>query len=342
MDRKWWTLVAVCTGVFMLLLDVTIVNVALPDIQKSLHAGLSDLQWVVDAYALSLAALLLTAGSIADRFGRRAMFSVGIVVFTAGSLLCGVAGDPTFLALARAFQGVGGAIMFATGLALLSSAFRGRERGAAFGVFGAVTGIAVAVGPVLGGALTSGLSWRWIFWVNVPVGIAALAVTLRAVDESRDPAARRPDWLGLVTFSLGLAALVYGLIRSNESGWSSAAVVGSLAAAVVLLVAFVLVEAFGRAPMFDLRLLRKPTFVGGLLAAFAISASLFAAFPYLVLYLQTGLGLSAMDTGLRFLVLSGPIFITAGIAGRLTDRVPASLLIGPGFAAIAVSLLLMR
>ena len=147
MDRKWWTLVAVCTGVFMLLLDVTIVNVALPDIQKSLGANLSQLQWVVDAYALSLAALLLTAGSIADRFGRRAMFAVGIVVFTAGSLLCGVAGDPTFLALARAFQGVGGAIMFATSLALLSTAFQGRERGTAFGVFGAVTGVAVAVGP---------------------------------------------------------------------------------------------------------------------------------------------------------------------------------------------------
>src|SRR3954453_8610617 len=317
MERKWWTLVAVAAGTFMLLLDVTIVNVALPDIAKELKASLTDLQWVIDAYALTLAALLLTAGSLADRFGRRLLFAIGIVVFTLGSLLCGTAQSPNWLSLARAFQGIGGAIMFATGAALLSSAFRGRERGAAWGVFGAVTGIAVAVGPVLGGALTSGLSWRWIFWVNVPVGIAALAVTLREVDESRDPAARRPDWLGLVTFSLGLAALVYGLIRSNESGWSSAAVVGSLAAAVALLVGFVLAEAFGRAPMFDLPLLRKPTFVGGLIAAFAISASLFAAFPFLTLYLQAGLGLSAMDTGLRFLVLSGPTFFAAGIAGRL-------------------------
>src|SRR4051812_20534139 len=342
MERKWWTLVAVAAGTFMLLLDVTIVNVVLPDIAKDLKASLSDLQWVIDAYALTLAALLLTAGSLADRFGRRLLFAIGIVAFTLGSLLCGVAQSPTWLSLARAFQGIGGAIMFATGHALLSSSFQGRERGTAFGVFGAITGIAVAVGPVLGGALTSGLSWRWIFFVNVPVGIAALAVTVRAVEESRDPAARRPDWIGLLTFSAGLAALVYGLIRSNEDGWSSGVVVGSLIAAAVLLIAFVLAEAYGRAPMFDLRLLRKPTFVGGLIAAFAISASLFAAFPFLTLYLQTGLGLSAMQTGLRFLVLSGPIFITAGIAGRLTDKVPTSLLIGPGFALIGVAELLMR
>src|ERR1043165_9645169 len=187
MDRKWWTLVAVCTGVFMLLLDVTIVNVPLPDIERSLGASLSDLQWVVDAYALSLAALLLTAGSIADRLGRRAVFAAGIVVFTDGSLICGVAGDPTFLAIARAFQGVGGAIMFATSLALLSTAFQGRERGTAFGIFGAITGIAVGVGPVLGGAITSGLSWRWIFFVNVPVGVLGLLVTLSRVQESHDP-----------------------------------------------------------------------------------------------------------------------------------------------------------
>src|ERR1044072_8378056 len=200
MDRKWWTLVAVGTGVFMLLLDVTIVNVALPDIERSLGASLSQLQWVVDAYALSLAALLLTAGSIADRIGRRAMFAAGIVVFTAGSLLCGVAGDPTFLALARAFQGVRGASLFAASPALLSTAFQGRERGSAFGVFGAVTGVAVAVGPVLGGAITSGLSWRWIFFVNIPVGVAALAATLLKVDESRDPTPRKIDYLGFTTF----------------------------------------------------------------------------------------------------------------------------------------------
>src|SRR3954452_12346155 len=226
MERKWWTLVAVAAGTFMLLLDVTIVNVALPDIAKDLKASLTDLQWVIDAYALTLAALLLTAGSLADRFGRRRLFAIGIVVFTLGSLLCGGAHGPLFLSLARAFQGVGGAIMFATGLALLSSAFRGKDRGTAFGVFGAITGIAVAVGPVVGGALVSGLSWRWIFFVNLPVGVLALVIVLRQIAESRNPHARHVDFPGLVTFSLGLGALVYGLIRSSEDGWGATNVVG--------------------------------------------------------------------------------------------------------------------
>src|SRR3954465_12396248 len=251
MDRKWWTLIAVCTGVFMLLLDVTIVNVALPDIQGAFGASLADLQWVIDAYALTLAALLLTAGSIADRAGRRRVFAVGITVFTLGSLLCGLAGDTTFLALARALQGVGGAIMFATSLALLAQAFAPDERGTAFGIFGAVTGIAVAVGPVLGGAITSGLSWRWIFFVNVPVGALALLVTLARVQESHDPRARRIDYAGFATFSLGLGALVYGPIRPNEDGWGATNVVGSLVAAAVLLGAFVAVEYVQREPMFD-------------------------------------------------------------------------------------------
>jgi EmrB/QacA subfamily drug resistance transporter len=326
----------------MLLLDVTIVNVALPDIERSLGASLADLQWVIDAYALTLAALLLTAGSLADLYGRRRTFALGIVVFTLGSLLCGLAPSPLFLTLARAGQGIGGAIMFATSLALLSNAFRAGDRGVAFGVFGAVTGVAVAVGPVIGGALVSGLSWRWIFLVNIPVGVVALVLTLRQVDESRNPHARRVDVVGLLTFSAGLGALVYGLIRSNEDGWGSGTVVWSLAAAAVLLVAFVIAEQRQREPMLDLSLLRKPTFVGGLIAAFAISASLFAAFPYLVLYLQGMLGLSAIEVGVRFLVLSGPIFVTAAIAGRLSDKVPTSLLIGPGFAFIGVALLLMR
>jgi EmrB/QacA subfamily drug resistance transporter len=341
MERKWWTLVAVGVGVFMLLLDLTIVNVALPNIQQSLHASLSDLQWVIDAYALTLAALLLTAGSLADLFGRRRLFAIGIVIFTLGSLLCGLATSPLFLTLARAGQGVGGAIMFATSLALISQSFRGRDRGTAFGVFGAVTGVAVAVGPVLGGVITSALSWRWIFLVNVPVGAVALLVTLRQVDESKNPAARRPDWIGLVTFSAGLGALVYGLIRSNEDGWDKTTI-GSIVVAAVLLTAFVAAELSLKDPMLDLSLLRKPTFVGGLIAAFSISASLFALFPYLVLYMEMVLHLSAIQIGVRFLVLSGPIFVTAAIAGRATSNVPASLLIGPGFAFICVALLLMR
>jgi len=342
MDRKWWTLVAVGVGVFMLLVDITIVNVALPDIERALGATLADLQWVIDAYALSLAAFLLTAGVLADRFGRRRLFAIGVVVFTLGSLLCGLASDPTFLALARAGQGVGGAIMFATALALLSSAYSGRDRGVAFGVFGAVTGVAVAIGPVVGGVLTSGISWRWIFFVNIPIGVLALAVTLTRVGESRDVHPRRLDWFGFVTFSLGLAGLIYGLIRSHADGWGAANVAGSLVAAVVLIGAFVVGEWRQREPMFDLALLRKPAFVGGLAAAFGVSASMFSALTYLVLYVQQLLGYSAVEAGLRFLVFSGVIFFSAALAGRATNRVPARLLIGPGFALVGTGLLLMR
>jgi EmrB/QacA subfamily drug resistance transporter len=342
MAGKWWTLAAVSLGVFMLLLDVTIVVVALPDIQTAFGARLSDLQWVIDAYALSLAAFLLTAGVIADRVGRRVVFSVGIVVFTLGSLLCGLAGDPTFLAIARAIQGVGGAIMFATSLALISTAYHGRDRGTAFGIFGAVTGVAVAIGPVLGGAITSGLSWRWIFLVNLPLGILTLVVTLRYIAESRDPRPRRLDWAGFTTFSAGLGLLVFGLIRANEAGWGSTQVAGSLSAAVMLLLVFGIVEALQREPMFDLSLLRVPTFVGGLAAAFGISASLFSLLTYLVLYLQTLLGYSAIEAGVRFLPLTLAIFFTAAVAGRLSATVPTRLLIGPGFMLIGIGLLLMH
>jgi MFS family permease len=264
MARRWWTLAAVCGGVFMLLLDITIVNVALPDIQAAFGASLADLQWVIDAYALTLAALLLTAGSLADRFGRRRLFVIGTSLFTIGSLACGLATDSLSLSLSRAGQGVGGAIMFATALALLSDAFEGRERGVAFGVFGATTGVAVAVGPVLGGVLTSGLSWRWIFLVNIPVGIVTVIVSLLRVDESRDPDAGRPDWLGFATFSSGLGLLVLGLIRSGEDGWTADNVVWSLGGAAVLLVAFVATQVLQASPMFDLSLFRKPTFVAGM------------------------------------------------------------------------------
>jgi EmrB/QacA subfamily drug resistance transporter len=247
-----------------------------------------------------------------------------------------------FLTLARAGQGVGGAIMFATSLALLANAFQGKERGIAFGVFGAITGVAVAVGPVIGGVITSGLSWRWIFLVNIPIGIATIAAILLRVEESRDPQAARPDWLGFLTFSSALFALVYGLIETNSHGWGSMTVIGSLAASAVLLAAFVAVELLQRAPMFDFALLRKPTFVGGLTSAFAISAGLFALLTYLVLYLQNVLGYSAVETGVRLLALTGAIFVTAGVAGRLSAHVPTRLLIGPGFALIGAGLLLMR
>ncbi|HYZ80337.1 MAG TPA: MFS transporter [Solirubrobacteraceae bacterium] len=343
MDRKWWTLIAVCVATFMLLLDVTIVNVALPSIQSSLNASFSDLQWVVDAYALTLAALLLTTGSLADLFGRRRMFLIGLVIFTLSSLLSGLAASPLWLNLARGAQGIGGAAMFSTSLALLGSAFQGRERGTAFGAWGAITGLAVAVGPVVGGALTSGLSWRWIFLVNVPIGAVAVAIGMSKVDESRQPEARRPDLIGVVTFSGALGALVYALIKGNSKGWGSTEILACLIGSAVLLVVFLVAEIVQRdRAMFDLKLFRKPTFSGGLIAAFSLSAGLFALFLYLTLYMQDILRYSALQTGLRFLVLSGAILLTSGLAGRLTSVVPIRLLIAPGLACVGVGLLLMR
>ena len=340
--NKWLTLVAVCLGTFMLLLDVTIVNVALPDIQTSLNASFSDLQWVVDAYALTLAALLLTAGSLADMYGRKLLYMVGLVVFTIASVFCGFSPNHLFLELSRGAQGVGGAIMFSVSLALLADAFRGKDRGVAFGIWGAITGVAVAVGPLLGGALTSGLSWRWIFFVNLPVGILALVMTALRVHESKAEQARRPDWVGVVTFTLALASLIYALIESSERGFSSGRVIGCLVAAFVLLVAFVLAERFGAQPMFDLGLFRLPTFTGGLVAAFGISASIFSMFLYLVLYIQDTLQFSPLQTGLRLLIISGGILVTSTLSGRLSEHVPVRWLIGPGLLVVGVGLLLMR
>ncbi len=340
--NKWWTLVAVCLGTFMLLLDITIVNVALPDIQRVLHSSFSDLQWVVDAYALTLAAFLLTAGSLADMYGRRLLYLVGLAVFTGASVLCGFAATTLMLQLSRGLQGVGGAIMFAVSLALLADAFRGRDRGVAFGVWGTVTGLAVAIGPLLGGVLTSGLSWRYIFFVNVPIGIAAVAITITRVAESRAPQASRPDWPGFLIFTVALSSLVYGLIESNQRSFTDGLVLGCLAVAAALLAVFVVVERRSAHPMFDLKLFLLPTFSGGLTAAFGLSASIFAMLLYLVLYLQDILGYSPLGTGVRLMVISGAVLVVGMVAGRLSSRVPVRLLIGPGLIIIGVGLLLMR
>jgi MFS family permease len=231
--------------------------------------------------------------------------------------------------------------MFATALALLASAFHGKDRGTAFGVFGATTGVAVAIGPVLGGVLTSGLSWRWIFFVNIPICFVAIAVSLLKVRESRDPRAGRPDWFGFVSFSLALGALVYGLIEAGQEGWGEQKVIMSLVASAVLMVVFVLSQLLQRQPMFDLSLLRKPTFTGGLIAAFGVSASVFSLLTFLVIYVQNVLDYSAVATGVRFLFLSGASFVAAAAAGRLTERVPVKWLIGPGFVVLGVGLVLL-
>jgi len=342
MASKWWTLLVVCLSIFMLLLDVTIVNVALPDIQKELGSSFEDLQWVVDAYALALAALLLASGSLADLFGRRRIFVAGLVLFVAASLLCGLAGSPTMLNAARGLQGIGGAMMFATSLALIAQEFAPHERGTAFGIWGATTGFAVAVGPLVGGALTEGLGWEWIFFVNVPVGLVTAAFTLARVPESgeRDPGTRI-DWGGLGTFSAGLFCLVLALIRGNDDGWDSTKIIGLLVASVVLLALFVAIELSRPDPMLDLRLFGVSTFTGAQIVAFSIHASMFSMFLYIVLYMQNVLGYSPLETGVRFLPISVLSFVAAPIAGKLAERYPIRAFLGGGLGLVGVGLVLM-
>jgi len=311
-------------------------------IQRDLGADFSHLQWVVDAYALMLAALLLTAGSLADRYGRRLIFAGGLVLFVAASLLCGLAPDAVTLDLFRGLQGVGGAIMFALSLALIAQEFHGKDRATAFGAWGATTGGAVAVGPLVGGLLTDSLGWEWIFFVNVPVGIATAWLALAKLADAKTPDATGIDWPGVVTFSGALFALVFGLIRGNEEGWGSPMIVALLGGSVLLLAAFVLIERRSARPMFDLGLFRIPTFVGASIAAFTLSASMFAMFLYLTLYIQTILGYTPLEAGLRFLPITLLSFFVAPVAGRLSERFPARGFLGAGLMLVGVGLLLMH
>ena len=342
MERKWWTLLAVCVATFMLLLDVTIVNVALPDIQRDLDASLSSLQWVVNAYALTLAAFLLVSGSIGDRLGRRRVFSIGFGLFVGASFICGLASDPTMLNLARGLQGIGAAAMFATSLALIAQEFEGRERAHAVGIWGATVGGAVAIGPLIGGVITEGLGWEWIFFVNVPIGIAAIALTERKLVNVKATDPQPIDWAGLVTFTSGLFLLIFALIRGNGEGWGSTVIVSSLIAAAVLLAAFVAIELRTPKAMLDMKLFRKPAFTGVSLVAFCLSAGMFAMFLYLTLYMQDTLEYSPLEAGLRFLPLTLVSFFVAPISARLSDRIPFRALMGTGLFLVGLGLILMN
>jgi EmrB/QacA subfamily drug resistance transporter len=342
MARKWWTLTAVSIATFMLLLDITVVNTALPSIRNDLGGSFADLQWVIDAYTLALASVVLMAGSLADRVGRRRTFVVGLGIFSVASAAIALSPSTGFLIAARGVQGIGGAIMFALSLALIAQEFKpGRERGLAMGVYGATIGIAVATGPLVGGALTDSLGWESVFYLNVPIGIGAIAMTLARVRESRDPRAVGTDWPGTITFSAALFMLVLGLVRGNEDGWGSIPIVALLTGSVALLGLFVLIEHRSKDPMLPLELFRNRSFTGVQIAAFAISSTLFALYLYLTLYLQGFQGDSALDAGLKYLPISVTVFLVSAAAANLVTRVPARVLMSAGLALVGLGLLLI-
>jgi EmrB/QacA subfamily drug resistance transporter len=340
--ERWITLLVVSAATAMLLLDVTVVNVALPAIRADLDASFGEMQWVIDAYALTLAATLLGAGALADRIGRRAVFIWGLVLFTACSALCAAASSPVFLDLARAAQGIGAAAMFASSLALLANEFQDKERGFALGVWGGVTGAALAIGPLVGGVLTDELDWRWIFLVNLPIGALLIWLTARRLPESREKRPRPLDLAGMTTFGAACFLATYGLIRGNEDGWGSLSIVASLVGAVLLLGAFIAVERRTEAPMLPLSLFGIPAFTGTAMVAFAQSVALYPLLLFVAIYMQVGLGLSPTETGLRILPLTLVLVVVAPISGRLTNRLPLRVPLTAGLVLIGTGLLLMR
>jgi EmrB/QacA subfamily drug resistance transporter len=338
--RKWLPLVAICTGTFMLLIDVTIVNVALPDMATDLGTSFSQLQWVVDIYALALAALVLGAGSLADLFGRKRLYLIGLVLFALASLASGLAPDAGFLIVARGLQGIGGAVMFATTIALINTSYEGRDRGTAFGVWGAVVGASAALGPILGGALTE-LSWRWIFFVNLPVCVLAVLLTVSAVHEARQPGAPRPDVLGIALFTLGAGGVVFGLVRAATDGWGRPGTWGPIAGGLVVLAAWVAVELRSPAPMLDVRLFRSRSFSGIMLGALVLNGAAFAELIYASLWLQSIGGLSPLQAGCVFIPQSAVSFGVAALAGRALQTRPPRFVLGSGLLLIGVGGLLL-
>jgi EmrB/QacA subfamily drug resistance transporter len=337
--QQRWTLAVVCAATMMLMLDIAVVNTALSRIAEDLGTGLSGLQWVVDAYTLALASVVLTAGSLADRLGRRRLFTIGLSLFTVASGLCALAQDIVFLNSARAVQGIGAAIMFAVSLALLAQAFPSpKERAGALAAYGATIGASFAIGPLAGGLLTSGLDWQWIFLINIPIGIACIAITRLYVAESRDENARGIDWGGQVTLTAGLGLLVLALLRGNEDGWTSTLIIAELAGAVTALIAFVVVEMRSAQPMLPLKLFRDGSFSGAQITAFAISSSFFAIFLYVTIYLQQVLGLSAIEAGLVYLPGTLVMLVVSGATAQLGQKVPARTMIAGGLALVAIGM----
>ncbi len=339
-NRKWWTLGAVAFGLFMIMLDNTVVFVALSAIQSDLHISTSELEWVVNGYALTFAVLMLTGGKLADLLGRRLIFIVGLAIFTASSLACGLAGSATILIGARIVQGVGSALMNPATLSIITATFPPRQRGTAIGIWVGVSAMALAIGPLVGGVITEQISWSWIFFINVPVGLIGIVVARLVIDESRDESEeQRLDLPGLLSSALGLFALTYGLIEANTYGWTSGRILGSFALAAVSLVTFVLLEHRQRVPMLDLSLFRNTTFAGANTVMLLVALAMFGMFFFNSLYLQRILHYSAIETGATFLPMTVLIVLLAPAAGKFSDRIGSRWLMGAGLVALSASLL---
>ena len=340
-NSRWWTLGAMCFALFMIMLDNTVVNVALPSIQRDLHASLQALEWTMNAYTLTFAVLMVTGGRLGDIFGRRRMFLFGVAVFGASSLAIGLAPNDAMLVAFRAVQGIGAAFMMPATLSIITQAFPAEQRGTAIGTWAGVSALALAIGPVIGGLLTEDVSWRAIFFINPPIAVGAVAVTLVATRESRDETvARDVDFAGIATLTAGLTALVLALVEGNSWHWGSARIVGLFVVAVVALAAFVVIELRLRTPMLDFSFFRSRTSAGANVVAFLITFAMFAQFFFLTLYMQNVLHYSPLQTGVRFLPATLVIIVMGPLSGRLTDRVGPRPLMALGLAVVGAALLI--
>ena len=339
-NRKWWTLGALSFALFMIMLDNTVVNVALPSIQRDLGIGLTKLEWTVNAYALTFAVIMLTGGKLADFFGRRRIFLIGLVTFTISSLACGLAATGGTLIGARTLQGIGAALMLPATLSIISATFPAHQRGMAIGIWAGVSAMALAIGPLIGGLITEHINWSWIFFVNVPIGVLGLIVGRLVIKESRDTSAeQRLDFPGLLASAIGLFALTFALIEANSYGWTDPMIIGLFVLSAVSLAAFVLLELHQRSPMLDLSLFRSSTFAGANVVALLVTLAMFGVFFFMSIYMQNILGYSATKTGAAFLPMTILIILIAPISGKASDRIGSRALMTAGMLCLSASLI---
>jgi EmrB/QacA subfamily drug resistance transporter len=339
-NRKWLTLASVSFGLFMIMLDNTVVNVALPSIQRDLGADLSELEWIVTGYALTFASLMLVGGKVADAYGRRRVFVLGIVVFTFASLMCGLATSSSMLIGSRVLQGAGAALMNPATLSIIAATFPPRERGTAIGIWAGTSALALAIGPLAGGLITEHLDWSWIFFINVPIGLLGIAASFLFIDESRDETHSSLDLPGLATSAIGLFALTYGLIEANTYGWTSGRILASFAISVVALASFIVIERRRREPMLPLELFRNGTYTGANLVMLLVALAMFGVFFFVSLYMQNILGYSAVQAGAAFLPMTMLIIFIAPLAGKTSDRLGSRGLMTAGMILLSVQLLI--